>query len=129
MPFVTTRPVSDIISNLGKRYAGIGFILADIAGIKPESDIAEGYMTYIRENLELFHKELLTDVEILQWMFDHDMIQRKDIEGLLEKAAHGGHTAASAALLDYQNKTFSPKDQDKLMDLRFEQLFEDALSL
>ena len=36
--------------------------------------------------------------------------------------------AASAALLDYQNRTFSPKDQDKLMDQRFE-LFEDALSL
>ena len=129
VPFVTTRPCSDIISNLGMRYAGIGFILADIAGVKPEPQIAEGYITYIRENLELFHKELLTDVEILQWMFDHDMIRQQDIEGLLAKAAHGGHTAASAALLDYQNKTFSPKDQDKLMDLRFEQLFEDALDL
>ena len=125
---MTTRAVDDIKSNLGKRYAGLGYIVADIAGIAVEEEIAAGYMEYIRNNLELFHKEMLTDVEILQWMTDHQMIEQKDIEGLLEKAADGGHTAASAALLDYQNRTFLPKNQDQLMDLRFEQ-FEDALML
>lgn len=128
VPFVTTREIGDIISRLGKRYAGLGFILADIAGVETGAAIREGYMDYIRENLELFHQELLTDVEILQWMTDHRMIRKEDVEGLLEKAAAGGHTAASAALLDYHNRVFSPKDQAKLMDLRFEQ-FEDALSL
>lgn len=128
IPFATTRAVADIPSNMGKRYAALGFILADLAGVETDADIAQGYLEHIQLHLEDFHQELLTDVEILQWLIDHRLIGQEVIEGLLEKAAAGGHTAASAALLDYQNKNFSPKDQGAKVDLRFEQ-FEDAFSL
>ena len=128
IPFVTTRGFADIKSNMGQLYAGLGYILAEIAGVETAADIAAGYLNHIKNNLEQYLTELLTDVVILQWMVENGMIGQENIEWLLDKAVTGGHTAASAALLDYQNKSFSPKDQENLMDQRFEQ-FENALSL
>lgn len=128
VPFVTNRPFEQIASNMGRHYASFGYILADIANIEIRPEIAEGYRKYIKENLEAFHDDMLGDVEILQWMFDHDMITQDMISPLLGKASVGGYTAASAALLDYQSKTFQPKDSDSLLNMQFD-LFEDALSL
>ena len=108
IPFISTRPIEDITSRLGLRRAVLGFILAEIDGVKIKEDIRRGYADYIRNHPSELEDDFMNNDDVLKWMCDNCMIPYGDIEYLLEKASEEGHASASALLLDYQGRIIDP---------------------
>ena len=104
VPFANTRRIGEIGSDMGARRAALGFIRAELDGVRTAEEIARGYTDYIRAHGASFREELLAGDDILAWMTERRMIPPEDVEGLLSEASERGNAAASVLLLDYQNK-------------------------
>lgn len=130
IPFVSTRDFSDIQSDIGKRRAALGMILAENDGIECDPIVMASYTDYIRSNIESYYDDMLADDSILRWMLSRSLVPREDVERLLERSSGLGKAGASAMLLDYKTKKdVTVTDAPKIsIDDRFDAL-EHALDL
>jgi len=105
IPFISSRPRSDIQSSIGARRASLGFIMAENSGVRPDTYLAADYTDHIRTSVTDYYDDMLENDDILRWLCSHRLIPDDDIERLLERAADSGRASASALLLDYQKKS------------------------
>ena len=104
IPFVTTRAFSDIQSDIGKRRAALGMIMAENEGIESDPIVLASYTDYIRANITGYYDDMLSDDGILRWMLSRSLVPKDDVERLLERSSGMGKAGASAMLLDYKTK-------------------------
>ena len=130
IPFVSTRSFSDISSDIGKRRASLGMIMAGNEGITADPYVEAAYIDYIRANVSSFYDDMLSDDGILRWMLSRSLVPKEDVERLLERSSGLGKAGASAMLLDYKTKkNVTVTDAPKIsIDDRFDAL-EHALDL
>ena len=103
VPFASTRPCEDITSRIGKKRAAEGFVMAENAGVKTDDSIAEGYLSYIRENIRSWYDILLEDESTADLLCRRKLVPEDDIEELLALASQRGAAGAGAILLNYQS--------------------------
>jgi len=130
IPFVSTRNFSDIQSDIGKRRAALGMIMAENAGTAADPYVTASYTDYIRSNISSYYDDMLADDGILRWMLAKSLVPKDDVERLLERSSGLGKAGASAMLLDYKTKKdVAVTDAPKIsLDDRFDAL-EHALDL
>ena len=101
-----------------KPGACAGFAKAYLDGWEIDEEIKAGYLKYIKRQRKQLFPAAIQHEELLQLMFAEKMLDRKDIDLLLEEFDQQNNIAAKAAVLDYAGRNLKPVDPTKEFKLK-----------
>lgn len=102
-------PIDDFAPK-NKPGACAGFAKAYLDGTEMDEEIRAGYLKYIKGQRKRLFSVAVQYEELLRVMFAEKMLDRKDIDPLLEECDKQNNVAAKAAVLDYAGRNLKPVD-------------------
>ncbi len=110
-------PIDDFAPK-NKPGACAGFAKAYLDGAELDEEIKAGYLKYIKGQRKRLFPAAIQHEELLQLMFAEKMLDRKDVDLLLEECEQQNNIAAKAAVLDYAGRNLKPVDPLKEFNLK-----------
>ena len=110
-------PISGVAKK-DKPSACAGFAQAYLDGREIDEDIKAGYLKYIKGQKKRLYSLAVQHDELLRVMLAEKMLDRKDIDPLLEECDKQSNISAKAAVLDYAGRNLKPVDPLKGFNLK-----------